>query len=153
MSPIFKKLFFVVFWGVTVSSCAQSKKTTAAASEFLEVKETWAQRTLPGRKEGNIQTVFHSSCEWTAADPPDIICFKNNDLWMSCDLVKEKGPIKTADLQQGTQFELLAFTSKAIAPQTAVPATVSVAVVFKIANNWYYLPINGITKKPDLVMP
>jgi len=73
---------------------------------------------------------------------------------MSCRVSKNGTQITDLKtIRKNEQIVLTASSADTVAPVVKLAQNVATAIIFNLKKEWYYLSVNGITRKPDIVMP
>ena len=168
-------LLGVLFFFTAVSLCAQTHKAVLPklATHFAKLEKATSQRVLPGRKETPPGTQYSLIIKWVGTLTPEDVYWYNDGRWQKCTLSGlEKGPsslqekvmipegetlyccnaIEAIQIKKGSYIELMPVDGAV----TKVPQPANLgqkAIYFTIKNKWYYLPVNSIVSKPDIVLP
>ena len=164
--------FLVLF--IALSTNAQTHKTALPkpATHYAKLVQATSQRILPGRKETPPSTRYSFIIKWVGTLTPEAVYWYTDARWQKCNLYSlEKGPsslqekielpggkilyccnaLDVLQVKKGDQIELMPVDGAIT--QVPQPANLSQkAIYFSIKNKWYYLPINNIINKPDMVL-
>ena len=153
--------FAIVFSAFAVLA---QQKMAGSGKSYVRLNEATAQRTLPGRPEGEIQVDYRFALTWLSTQKPETFFYKGEDVWWLCYAYREK-PIKGSkankeietdikDLRKGDRFILIPRKGGKFPIPATLPSSVKRAILFKTnKSKWVYIAIGNIKKKPDIVMP
>jgi len=147
-------------------ACSGSRQADATNSRMASLIEASSQRTLPGREEDEITTRYELYLIWNGATSPETFFWKDGEAWMPAGVQKvsrvnvpaDRNPrfldIAPEAVQQGDTLRLLPMSGGKFAiPQEAAKASEK-AIFFKTGGSgWMHIPVEKMTRKPDIAMP
>jgi hypothetical protein len=153
---------------LSLTSCAQSKRTSVGpAKGYAKLIEATSQRTIPGIRDAEIETVFKFVVIWQSKEQPQDFFWKAPGIWQNCAVSRvHKRTNKTANsdwyttddldlnkIKKGDTLELVPVKGGKYPLPTLIPPNLNNVILFKTnKTNWLQLSVGKITKKPDIVM-
>jgi hypothetical protein len=153
---------------LTITSCAQSKRASVEpAKGYAKLIEATSQRSIPGIRDAEIETIYKFIVIWQANEQPLDFFWKAPGIWQHCAVSKvHKTMNKSANgagyrteayepgkLRKGDTLELVPVKGGKYPIPTEIPSDLNNVVIFKTnKTNWLQIPVGKITRKPDVIM-
>jgi len=152
---------FVLFLILCSTACAQQKKTVTNGKNYATLQRAVVNRTLPGRREGKIDSQYRFVMVWQSSQTPATFFYKAPNAWMDCLINKlsTTGGKQTAteiapeNIQKGDTIELVPIKGGKFPAPSDIPENLNNVILFKInKSNWHYVLISNY-EKADVPMP
>lgn len=152
---------FVLFLILCSTACAQQKKTVTNGKNYVTLQRAVVNRTLPGRREGKIDSQYRFVMVWQSSQTPATFFYKAPNSWMNCLINKlsTAGRNQTAteiapeNIQKGDTIELVPIKGGKFPTPSDIPENLNNVILFKInKSNWHYVRISNY-EKADVPMP
>ena len=153
---------------LSVTSCAQSKKAAVGpAKGYATLIEATSQRTIPGIRDAEIETVYKFVIIWQSNEQPRDFFWKAPGIWQNCSVNKvQKSTSKSGNgdwyitegyaanqLRKGDTLELIPLKGGKFPIPAVIPSDLNNVIIFKSnKSNWRQIPVGKITRKPDIIM-
>lgn len=158
MYRLFVVCALLAFTYFSQSACGQSKKSVTKSSKTLVLK-AWKQRTLPGRKEGAVQTNYGIILRLSNALTAPVY-FRSTEGWWACEVIGARFDRQSSDFQPvaSKSFQkgdtVLIFTKGPVDENTLPKHIKPNTLIYKQQQNvWQTVPISTIERRDDVAMP
>jgi hypothetical protein len=152
---------FVLFLILCSTACAQQKKTVTNGKNYATLQRAVVNRTLPGRREGKIESQYRFNMVWQSSQTPTTFFYKAPNVWMNCSVNKHsivEGSQKATEIaleniRKGDTIELIPIKGGKFPIPSDIPESLNNVILFKInKSNWHYVSISNY-EKADVSMP
>lgn len=145
--------------GLSLSACAQTRKTPKATS-YARVLDGSVTRILGGREETGIQYRYVLHLVWKSTTPPVSFFWRPSDGWQTCVLYKgyssnerAANPVAPESVRKGDTLTIIPLSGGRDAMPAGISSSLKNALFFKTSKSkWMYLPVK-LKKAADLVTP
>ena len=158
----------LLFFALTFSACAQSKKTSGVkpGASYARVIEATVQRTSPGAPGSEPIEDHTILIVWTSSQAPQTFFWRGEDSWMNCRVSKARKAKAGSDpwydaveispekIKKNDTVELVPLIGGKFPAPKEIPSSATNTLFFKTAKNaWLSLPVQKLTRKKTIVMP